>query len=272
MSQDFSLTTWLLRLPLAASCIDGDGRYDCCDGSHQQRYYALAEDRKGSLCPYPKLPEWCRGIFDARVRAAYWWSAHYRDWQLRAEHLMLSWRWKERNRRRVVLTMRRIDKLFYCRRRGYSWHFRCSLCGAISFFDLAGSRWACKKCGRLNPDDSPKRPRVSLLHALDRWQKLCAKIDARPKWVCCRWCGATETTNSQRMLGSTTHDLTTGKDLATTWRCFPCYQPESKITEYLDHRWGSHTDESVGRIMARWRKTGKLPAVIEKHYEDSIPF
>lgn len=105
MSANFSLLTWLARLPLAASCIDGDGRRGF-DGAHQQRYYALAEDAKGSHCPYPKLPDWARRIFDARVRAAYWWIARCHDWQLRAEHLMLDWRWPEPRRRRVVLFMR----------------------------------------------------------------------------------------------------------------------------------------------------------------------
>jgi len=69
MSQSFSLVSWLIRIHRSDSCID-----------HDSRWYALAEDWKGSHCPYPHLPAFAKRLFDWRVgiashrkRGTNWW-------------------------------------------------------------------------------------------------------------------------------------------------------------------------------------------------------
>jgi hypothetical protein len=225
MSANFSLLSWVLHLPLASSCIDGDGHQSMWDQERSPRYYALAEDWKGSHCPYPKLPELCKQIFDVRVRMAYGWTARFHDWQLRTEYLMLGHHWPVHRRNRVILTMRRIDRLFFCRRRGYSWHFHCSLCMGISFFDLGGSRWACKKCGQRNPAEPVRTPRFSLLTILQNFETMCNRIDKRPEWKLCRYCGKggynAGPMGNIEIITSTVQDLD-GKPVARQHACCKC--------------------------------------------------
>lgn len=244
MSAHFSLLGWLARLPMAASCIDGDSHpYE--DGG--KRYYALAEDHRGRHCPYPKLPAFYQRIFDARVRLAYKWSANYHDWQLRAEYLMLGWHWREPNRRKVVRAMRKIDGLFSCRRRGYSWHFHCVGCGASSFFSLK-----CKQCASCGNIDPPVLllPRFSLLETLRRWERFFQKMHNR-RWVVCRWCDRKMLIGDLDCRSSSVEDITVHPTRHyTEHECRTCADAAAYAREYYERRQGNYTDRQLAGAMA----------------------
>ena len=105
MSKDFSLFSWLTRLPSSKSVIISHrGNIYKREGA---AYYALAEDWRGEHCPYPMLPKWAKRLFQARLALA------------------------ERLHQKVPV-------------RGWDWYFRCPECQAKSFYTYRNQRcWAC---------------------------------------------------------------------------------------------------------------------------------
>jgi hypothetical protein len=118
MSKSFSLLLWSTRLVSVRACIVSNRRkYFYEDGYHYDdvinvpagpNYYALAEDWRGEHCPYPMLPKWAKRLF---------------EW-------------------RVALARKLGQKLPV---RGWTWHFHCPECDAISFYTYRRHR--CGACG-----------------------------------------------------------------------------------------------------------------------------
>jgi hypothetical protein len=131
MSKHFSLTSWVLRLPSAKSCIHstrnkyyneswGDEGHEYEVRVGELLYYALAEDLDGQHCPYPMLPEWAKRLFRGRL----WLS--------------------------LKLTGGRTERKFgpfkfRVPTRGWNWYFHCPSCNFSSFYTFRSHR--CDKCG-----------------------------------------------------------------------------------------------------------------------------
>lgn len=266
MSARFSLFSWLSRLPLSESCIDGDGRWE------KPRYYALAEDWTGRHCPYPKLPRWCQRIFDARVRLAYW--THNRYWWWTSMPLTYS---RKRRWLNWPITMRlarwTFDRFLCCYRRGYSWHFHCPACKNPSMWSPRGKQ--CISCQHREPPDTRKARPWSAL----RWAVRLEAWWDRQKRYECRWCGKRGGLERLSPSGSPRHcmiathvqDMTTGTS-HTDHACRPCYEAASAIEEYLNATEGYCGVHELEQMMQHYFRLGRvLPAKVQQ-YQDWIPF
>jgi hypothetical protein len=195
MSARFSLISWLCRLPLAPSCIDGDGRHEYDDYPYDEpvgytkRYFALAEDFKRSHCPYPKLPRWCRRLFDARVFVS-----------LRTERAFKSFvRWLMQRRREALKTEAGYTRAARCMDwvyrtfgahyyRGLNWWFHCRECGQRSRFSLKNKPCLC--CGhvwRVASEADPKWSALSIALRIERFFRELRWLRQSYRWRLRNW-------------------------------------------------------------------------------------
>ena len=149
MSQSFSLVSWLIRIHRSDSCID-----------HDSKWYALAEDWKGSHCPYPQLPMFAQCLFDWRVAVA---RRQHQKWQQFGKRINGKW-WigSGTSHTWIAKFLNRIFLRWFCRRiRGGNWWFRCGNCGDRSFYTLKNEM--CRGCGFYWLVRDGKPPRCSAL-------------------------------------------------------------------------------------------------------------
>lgn len=183
MSQTFSITGWLLTLHRSDSCIWGDGRqnydYDWDDEcGWEPLYYALAQDWKGSHCPYPKLPYRLRRVFRWRLEVSY--AAKDRmkrfcDWVCGGDRKRFR---KDGDLHWFIVPIDKVyARFFHVWNRGKDWWFYCSSCRAASFVSLRGK--TCRDCGHQH-SRTPRYVRWwhrwSLLRLFDWWR------DVRSSW------------------------------------------------------------------------------------------
>lgn len=179
MSQTFSIAGWLLTLYRAESCIDGDGRGGYEDSDYgdefEPRYYALAQDWKGSHCPYPKLPLVLRRVFRNRIKLSYWMKASLTsiaDWFAKGDRTRYR---KDGDLRRFAMVLNWIyARHFHVYHRGRNWSFGCSKCGACSFVSLRGRR--CTACGHRHAN-SPRYVRWWHRYSLLRFLEWCGYVE-----------------------------------------------------------------------------------------------
>lgn len=158
MSDTFSLLSWLSRVPQRGSCI----RAGMAQGEFRAMYYALAEDRKGSHCPYPLLPGWGRAVFDWKIEV----EGLYRTWAAdlyggvaRGSALVKAGRWDAR------LLDWFYRKFLACPRRGHQWWFYCQSCGHRDFYVIR----LCHACGATQARNTRVSRWVRLEHAVIDW-------------------------------------------------------------------------------------------------------
>jgi len=146
MSQSFSLVSWLIRIHRSDSCID----------HKSSNWYALAEDWKGSHCPYPQLPAFARRLFDWRVDVAH---RQHQKWQQFGKRIYGNW-WIGKRGSFTWITWALnwfFVRWFSHRQRGKNWWFHCANCGERSFYTLKNEM--CRGCGFywLARDGKPSR-------------------------------------------------------------------------------------------------------------------
>jgi hypothetical protein len=174
VSQSFSLLSWASRILTSGACIQSGpptGRYS------PSEYYSLAEDRKGSHCPFPVLPKWGQELFRWKVAL----DINARAWARE--------KWPE-------VTVKTIEKFFWprvlnrlyrrflaCPIRGRHWWFHCQNCGRKDFFSVRG----CDSCGHVQRRNASMSRWVIFEHRVIRWHRRwtaqMARMDRYRSWV-----------------------------------------------------------------------------------------
>lgn len=196
MSNSFSLTSWLFKVPLSTSCIDGDGRHEYDDyysddepAGYTKRYFALAEDFKGSHIPYPKLPRWCQRVFDVRVFIAQETNTAMRSMSAWLQRERPHWLKREDKWTLLAKSLQWGYGNFTCYYfRGRSWWFHCRECGYKSKFTFKNKEcWSCQKIWRVPPQPEPRWSALRFFLAIDKWMWNVRWLRRSYRWRLRNW-------------------------------------------------------------------------------------